>query len=81
MGHIARLRTVASRLDGVIGPIGLFSKGGQYLTNPFRVVVADIAQMTGHREDEVVARSMFRNASQLFAQCFHQQFVGDPFVF
>ena len=54
--------------------------GGQYLGYPLGGIVADVAQVARHTEDEVVSRPDVRTAPHLLFECLDDVFVGDVFV-
>ena len=60
-GHSGGLSPVASGLDRAPHPSRLLAIGGQHLTNPMGIVLAEITQVASHREDEVVSRPMRRH--------------------
>ena len=78
--HTAALGSVAGRLDGALDAILVFAIGGQHLTDPLWVVVADVTQVARHGEDEVVARAVDGYASELVGKCLNEDAVGDAIV-
>ena len=77
LGLTLVLRTIAGRLDGVAQLLLVFAIVGQYPLYPRRVVVAHIAQITGHDEQEIVSCPVGRNTTQLLGQSINDERVGD----
>ena len=71
---------MAGARHGAAHLVGRFAVGGQDGDNPRRVVVADVAQVARHAENEVVSRSVRGRAAQLLGQRLHEQLIGDALV-
>ena len=78
--HLLRLVAVTCTAYGSHPLIGCFAVSGQHLGNPNRIIVADVPQMTRHREDEIVTASVFGRSTHLLFQCLDDERVGDAFV-
>ena len=73
--HHLVLSTLASRVDGATPFVVGLAIGRQDCGNPVRIVIAHIAQISSHREDEVVARTMSWNTAKQFLQTLNQKSI------
>ena len=66
--HVAALGTVAGTQNGLVDAVFVPSVSRQHLGYPLWVIIADISQMTGHREYEIVARAVDWDTSELIGK-------------
>ena len=78
--HLLCLYAVARTLHRRHELLLLLAIGGQHLGNPLGIIVADVAQVARHTEDEVVTATDVRTASHLLFECLDDLRVGDVFV-
>ena len=78
--HLLGLYAVAGTPHGGLELVPLLAIGGQHLGNPRRIIVADVAQMARHTEDEVVTATDVRTATHLLFQHLDDVIVRDVFV-
>ena len=78
--HRLGLLTIAGTYDGGIHSLLVFTEIGQYTLNPLRIVIADVAQMTGHRVDKGITRAVNGNTTQLIRQFLDDVLIGDAHV-
>ena len=74
------LTPVASALDCVEPLLATLAIRRQHLSNPLGIIVADVAQMARHREDELVARTVSRHATQLVLQCLNDSRIRNTII-
>ena len=78
--HRQRLIALTSTFDGGIHTVLSLTEVGQHAANPLGIVVADVAQMTGHCKDERIARAVLRCTTQLVGQLLDDVAVGNASV-
>ena len=78
--HVALLAR-ASALHGGEGSLLFLAEDGDHRLHPIGVVVADVAEVTGESENEGVARTVLRFASQQIHELRDERGIGNAIVF